>query len=453
VEELVELVPDLERVAFDLRVTVESTVKAFGIRAGQKNLELACHIAPDVPRGVIGDPGRLRLVLLNLVGNAIKFTCAGEVVVRVSRLSEAAGQIVLHFSVSDTGVGIGPDNLDIIHRFFERAGNSCMQGFDGAGVGLAIAYQIVTLMGGQMHLESVAGKGSTFYFTVRLMAGAPVEEKEARIAALRGMPVLVVDDNATSRTILGKTLDNWRMRPVLACGGLTAMEILERACETAKPFPLVIIDSHMPEMDGFALVERIRQDARMGAGSIMLLASASQTRDAERCRAMGVAASLFKPVTESELLNAVVRALEMKSGKPREGSARVLVVEDNPVNQAVALRLVEKQGYSPRVVGNGREALAALRKEHFDLVLMDIQMPEMDGIEATLAIRREERESSRHVPIIAMTTLAMHGDRRRCLEAGMDDYISKPIDVHEFATALDRILTREPALCRVSDGP
>jgi len=231
------------------------------------------------------------------------------------------------------------------------------------------------------------------------------------------------------------------------------MEILERASETAKPFPLVIIDSQMPEMDGFALLERIRQDARMGSGSIMLLPSSAEAGDAERCRAMGAAASLFKPVTESELLNAVVRALEPKSGKPREGSARVLVVEDNPVNQAVAFGLVEKQGYSPRVVGNGREALAALRKEHFDLVLMDIQMPEMDGIEATLAIRREERESSRHVPIIAMTTLAMHGDRRRCLEAGMDDYISKPIDVHEFATALDRILTREPALCGVSDSP
>jgi two-component system sensor histidine kinase/response regulator len=451
VEELVELVPDLERVAFDLRATVESTVKAFGIRACQKNLELVCHLAPDVPRAVIGDPGRLRLVLLNLVGNAIKFTCSGEVLVRVSRLSEAAGQTALHCSVSDTGIGIGPDKWDAIRGMVEHADNSYARGL-GTGMGLAIASQLVTLMGGQMHLESGPGKGSTFYFTVRLMADGPVEEKEARIAALRGTEVLVVDDNATSRIILGKILNNWRMRPVLACGGPTALENLARASETAKPFPLVIIDSVMPGMDGFALLERMRQSSRPAGGSIMMLRSSAEARDAERCRAMGVAASLFKPVAESELLNAVVRALEPKSGKPREGSARVLVVEDNPVNQAVAFGLVEKQGYSPRVVGNGREALAALRKEHFDLVLMDIQMPEMDGIEATLAIRREERESSRHVPIIAMTTLAMHGDRRRCLEAGMDDYISKPIDVHEFATALDRILAREPALCSVSDS-
>jgi len=448
----VELVPDFERVAFDLRSTVESAVKAFGIRAGQKNLELACHIAPQVPRELIGDPGRLRLILINLVANAIKFTNSGEVLVRVNTLSEADGQIVLHCSVSDTGIGIGPEKREAIQRAFEPAGDPVSRRFSGNGVGLSIASHLVTLLGGQMHLESVAGKGSTFYFTVRLMAGALVEGQASGIAGLRGMPVLVVDDNATSRTILGKTLNHWRMRPVLACGGLTAMEILERACDTAKPFPLVIIDSHMPEMDGFALLERIRQDARMGSGSIMLLASSSQAEDAERCHAMGVAASLLKPVSESELFDAIVRALEPKSRKPREGNARVLVVEDNPVNQTLVLRLVEKQGYSPRVVGNGREALAALRKEHFDLVLMDIQMPEMDGIEATLAIRHEERESSRHIPIIAMTTLAKHGDRRRCLDAGMDDYISKPIDVHEFATAIRRILTREPALCSVSDS-
>jgi len=448
VEELVELVPDLERVAFDLRAAVECTINEFGIQAGLKNLELVCHLAPEVPREVIGDPGRLRLVLLNLVGNAIKFTCSGEVLVRMSRLSKAAGQIVLHCSISDTGIGIEPDKWDAIRGVVEQAGNSYTRGLGGAGVGLAIASQLVTLMGGQMHLESVPGKGSTFYFTIRLMAGAPVEEKASRIAALRGTAVLVVDDNATSRMVLGKILNNWRMRPVLACGGLTALEHLARASDTAKSFPLVIIDSEMPGMDGFALLERM---SSRPAGSIMMFRSSAETGDVKRCQAMGVA-SLFKPVTESDLLNAVVRALEPKAGKPREGSARVLVVDDNPVNQAVAFGLVEKQGYSPRVVGNGREALAALRKEHFDLVLMDIQMPEMDGIEATLAIRREERESSRHVPIIAMTTLAMHGDRRRCLEAGMDDYISKPINVHEFATALDRILTREPALCGVSDN-
>lgn len=448
---------DLECVTFDLRAAIDTAMKGLGIRVGKKKLELACHIAPDVPSEVIGDPGRLRQILLNLVDNAIKFTRAGEVLVRVGKLSETDGQIVVHFSISDTGIGIPPEKREAIFRAFEQADNSFTRRFGGTGLGLAIASQLVTMMGGQMHLESEVGKGTTFYFTVRLTVGTPVEQaKQTRIAGLRGMPVLVVDDNATSRTILGKTLNNWRMKPVLACGGLSAMESLQRACEAARPFPLVIIDSQMPKMDGFALLEQIRQDAGMAGSIIMMLPSSGQAGDATSCYAMGASACLFKPITETELLDAIARVLDMGSPTPQEARAipqrslaaerraRVLVVEDNPVNQHVALRVVEKQGYSPRAVGNGREALALLAKEHFDLVLMDIQMPEMDGIEATIAIRREERGTSRHVPIIAMTAHAMQGDRNRCLEAGMDDYISKPINVHDLAAALDRLLAREP---------
>jgi len=448
---------DLECVTFDLRAAIDSAMKGFGIRVGKKNLELTCHVAPDVPSEVIGDPGRLRQILLNLVDNAIKFTRAGEVLVRVGKLSETDGQIVMHFSVSDTGIGIPPEKREAIFRAFEQADNSFTRRFGGTGLGLAIASQLVTMMGGQMHLESEVGKGTTFYFTVRLTVGTPVEQaKQTRIAGLRGVPVLVVDDNATSRTILGKTLNNWRMKPVLACGGLTAIEILQRACDAAKPIPLVIIDSQMPKIDGFALLERIRQHAGMAGSIIMMLPSSGQAGDATRCYEMGASACLFKPITETELLDAIARVLDAGSPKPQEASAiahrsltgerraRVLVVEDNPVNQRLALRVVEKQGYSPRAVGNGREALALLAKEHFDLVLMDIQMPEMDGIEATIAIRREERETSRHVPIIAMTAHAMQGDRNRCLEAGMDDYIPKPINVHDLAAALDRMLAREP---------
>jgi two-component system sensor histidine kinase/response regulator len=449
---------DFECVTFDLRAAIDTTIKGLGIRAGKKNLELACHVAPDIPSQVIGDPGRLRQILLSLVDNAIKFTRAGEVLVRVGKLSETDGQVVVHFSVSDTGIGIPPEKREAIFRAFEQADNSFTRRFGGTGLGLAIASQLVTMMGGQMHLESEVGKGTTFYFTVRLTVGTPVEQaKQTRIGGLRGVPVLVVDDNATSRTILGKTMNNWHMKPVLACGGLSAMENLQRAREATKPFPLVIIDSQMPKMDGFALLERIRKDSGMAGSIIMMLPSSGQAADATRCYAMGASACLFKPITESDLLDVIARVLDAGGPKPQEVSGichcltrerrpRVLVVEDNPVNQHLALRVAEKQGYSPRAVGNGREALALLAKEHFDLVLMDIQMPEMDGIEATIAIRREERETSRHVPIIAMTAHAMQGDRNRCLDAGMDDYISKPINVHDLAAALDRMLAREPEL-------
>jgi two-component system, sensor histidine kinase and response regulator len=448
---------DLECVTFDLRAAIDTAMNGLGIRVGKKNLKLACHVAADVPSEVIGDPGRLRQILSNLVDNAIKFTRAGEVLVRVGVLSEADGQVVVHFSVSDTGIGIPPEKREAIFRAFEQADNSFTRRFGGTGLGLAIASQLVTMMEGQMHLESEVGKGTTFYFTVRLTVGTPVEQaKQTRIGGLRGVPVLVVDDDAISRAILGKTLNNWRMKPVLACDGLSAMENLQRACEAGKPFPLVIIDSQMPKMDGLALLERIRQDAGMAGSIIMMLPSSGQASDATRCYPVGVSACLVKPITERDLLDAIAQVLDAGNSKPQAASAipersltgerraRVLVVEDNLVNQYLALRLVEQQGYSPRAVGNGREALALLAKEHFDLVLMDIQMPEMDGIEATVAIRREERETSRHVPIIAMTAHAMQGDRNRCLDAGMDDYISKPINVHDLAAALDRMLAREP---------
>ena len=295
-------------------------MKSLGTRVGKKNLELACHVAPDVPSEVIGDPGRLRQILLNLVDNAIKFTPAGEVLVRVGKLSETDGQIVVDFSVSDTGIGIPPEKQEAVFRAFEQADNSFTRRFGGTGLGLAIASQLVTMMGGQMHLESEVGKGTTFYFTVRLTVGSPVEQaKQTRIGGLRGVPVLVVDDDATSRTILGKMLNNWRMKLVLACDGLSAMENLQRACEAAKPFPLVIIDSQMPKMDGFALLERIRQHAGMAGSIIMMLPSSGQAADATRCYAMGVSACLYKPVTETELLDAIARVLDAGSPKTAGG--------------------------------------------------------------------------------------------------------------------------------------
>jgi two-component system, sensor histidine kinase and response regulator len=447
----------LEITDFQLNDHLATTMKAFAPRAHQKGLELACDIAPEAPRGLVGDPSRLRQVLLNLLGNALKFTERGEVVLRVALESVSPPgreEAVLHFSVSDTGVGIPPEKQQVIFDAFAQADSSTTRRYGGTGLGLAISMRLVEMMGGRLWVESAVGRGSTFHFTARLgLQKEPAAPRpEIETVVLRDMPVLVVDDNATNRRILEIMLKHWAMKPSLADGGEAGLESLAKHKECGTPFPLVLVDAQMPDMDGFTLAEKIKQDPGLAGATIMMLTSAGQRGDAARCRELGIGAYLIKPIRQSELLDAILITL----GKPARGKRRpllvtrhtllearrklrVLVVEDNPISRQLAVHLLEKQGHRVSVAADGREALAALegRDAPFDLVMMDVQMPEMDGLETTALIRRMEKDTGRHLPIVAMTASAMKGDRERCLAAGMDGYVSKPIQPEQFFAAIE----------------
>jgi two-component system, sensor histidine kinase and response regulator len=450
---------DLECIEFNLKESVDATLKALSVRAGQKNLELACRYQPGVPSAVRGDPGRLRQILVNLVGNAIKFTERGEVLVELEKSLETADEVTLHFCVRDTGIGVPPEKQQAIFEAFVQADTSSTREFGGTGLGLAIASQLVSMMGGKIWLESAVGKGSTFHFTARLGAAPVPLEQNLRLdpAILQGMPVLVVDDNATNLLLIREIVSRWGMRPVLFEHGPEALGSLRRASEAGKPFPLVIVDAQMPEMDGFTLVERIKQDLEFADPALVMLTSGGERGDAARCREMGVSAYLTKPTGESELLGAVLQVLGARLSQTPQSqlvtrhslaetrtSLRILVAEDNSINQHLAVRLLEKMGHSAVVASTGREAVALLGKQSFDLVLMDLQMPDADGFEATAAIRQMEAETGRHLPIIAMTAHALRGDRERCLEAGMDDYVPKPVRIKDLVTAIENALAAYP---------
>jgi PAS domain S-box-containing protein len=482
---------ELENSPFDLRDTLGDMLNTLALRAHQKGLELACHIAPDVPEVVIGDPARLRQVLINLVGNAIKFTEKGEVLVDVQMQSAVSGQqsavssrqdvmaeaspaqlptadCRLRFSVRDTGIGIPADKQSAIFGAFVQVDGSTTRKYGGTGLGLAISSRLVERMGGRIGVESVLGQGSTFHFIVRfgLHGTARVRPMRPEPGRLRGLTVLVVDDNATNRFILVETLGQWQMRPSAVANAADALKALERAQQAGEPFSLVLLDAHMPEVDGFTLAERIRAHPDLAGATVMMLSSAGQPIDAARCQKLGLAAYLTKPIKQADLYRAVLAALGTPAAAPPPSpppppravrTLRLLLAEDNPVNQKLAVRLLEKQGHTVFVAGNGAEALKAIEQQPFDLVLMDVQMPEMDGFEATAAIRARERGGG-HLPIVAMTAYAMKGDRERCLEAGMDGYISKPIQprelwqtIEKFSTAAanENVLDRRQALERV----
>jgi PAS domain S-box-containing protein len=447
---------DLECIEFSLKDSVDAAVKSLGVRAAEKNLELVCRYERDVPAAVRGDPGRLRQVLVNLIANAVKFTEHGEVMVQVAKLSETPKDVQLHFSVSDTGMGIPREKQKAIFEAFTQADASSTRRFGGTGLGLTISSQLVEMMGGRIWVESELGKGSTFHFEVRLGMAEPVTERAAPLdtACLQNMPVLVVDDNSINRRILAEMLSWWGMSPTLTAGAAAALASMQEAQAAGKPFPLVIVDAQMPGMDGFTLAERIKLDPRLAGAIIMMLTSGGQRGDAARCRELGVSAYLTKPIGESDLLTATLQVLGKGEPAARQAQLvtrhslgegrkrlRVLVVEDSAVNQLFAKRLVEKQGHSAVLVASGREALEALERGTFDLVLMDVQMPDVDGLEAAAAIRQRERHTGAHLPIIAMTAGAMQGDKERCLEAGMDAYVSKPVNVNELFTAIERVMT------------
>jgi PAS domain S-box-containing protein len=453
---------DIDQKEFRLRDTVGDAVSTLALRAHQQGLELACRIPSGVPEGLIGDPGRLRQVLVNLVGNAIKFTERGEVVVRVAVAEQTEESVLLHFEVTDTGIGIPAEKLKTIFAPFTQVDGSLTRRRGGTGLGLAISRRLVEMMGGSVGVDSEPDKGSRFHFTIRCGTAVTAVTPAAEPARVRGLPVLVVDDNATNRFILEEMLTGWRMRPSTVDSGQAALKALRGAVAVGEPFPLVLLDAHMPGMDGFTVAELIQQDPQLDGTRVVMLTSGSQPGTTARRRALGLAACLPKPVKQAELWKAIVAALS----EPTEVSAtsatqrdvaevsatsaarrcyRILVAEDNPINQNLAVRLLEKQGHRVVLAANGKEAIAALERQPFDLVLMDLQMPELDGLEATALIRdREKRLRNQpggcpRVPIIAMTAYAMKGDRERCLEAGMDGYVSKPVRARELFEAIDSI--------------
>ena len=444
---------DLEHIEFNLRDLLEDTLRILAMPAESKDLELVCRIPPDTPEFVAGDPGRLRQIIINLAGNAIKFTKRGEVVVDVRVLSALGGAAELHFIVTDTGIGIAPEKQQLIFEAFSQADSSTTREYGGTGLGLAICSQLVNLMGGRIWLESAVGQGSSFHFTARfgLPSIPPPSKRLAKPAVLRGLRVLVVDDNATNRRILQEILGNWRMKPTLVDSGAAALDALRRAAAEAKPFQLALIDGQMPAMDGFTLAAQVRRDRHLSATTVIMLTSLGHPGDGPRVRQSGIVAYLTKPVKQSDLFDAIAAAFSRAPAKSAAKSApvkssvrslRILLAEDHPVNQRVAVSLLEKRGHKVSVAANGLLALAALEEKVFDLILMDVQMPKLGGLEATAAIREKERGTGRHIPIVAMTAHAMIGDRERCLQAGMDAYVAKPVQPVELFDTIENLVQR-----------
>jgi signal transduction histidine kinase/DNA-binding response OmpR family regulator len=442
----------LDPVCFNLAETVEEAMKAMALRAHQKGLELLCQIHPELPDHMVGDPARLRQVILNLVGNAIKFTESGEVGVEVSLESANDNRIQVHFAVRDTGIGIAQDVQSGIFAAFSQADGSTTRKYGGTGLGLTISTRLVEAMGGSIEVESEPGVGSCFHFTVCLEpAGNLLPVYPGDESSLNGISVLVVDDNMTNRRILTEMLWQWQMRPISTATAEEALVFLQRSAERGHPFSMVVTDVHMPGMDGFDLVEKIKHSPKLSSSVVMMLTSGEQGGDIARCRQLGVAAYLTKPVRRGELRTAILMSL-MGSTRPepaspsvitlpeaRAGSKmRILLAEDNAVNQRLAVRILEKEGHFVGVANNGREAVEAWDKGGFDIILMDIQMPEMDGLQAMGVIRDTERKTGEHIPMIAMTAHAMPGDRERCLEGGADDYLSKPISAKALVNLVEK---------------
>jgi PAS domain S-box-containing protein len=447
---------ELIDVDFSLRDALADTMTIMAVQAHRKGLELLYHVSPDVPDAVIGDPGRLRQILVNLVGNAIKFTEAGEVALAVRLGMESKNEVHLHFTVTDTGIGIPQEKRETIFREFEQADGSTSRKYGGTGLGLAISARFCELMGGKIWVESEVGRGSAFHFTTRLRLQQETAPRPApdEVDSLKGLPVLVVDDNATNRRILEQILTVWGMFPTVVDGGIAALEAMDRAYANGVTFPIILTDCMMPEMDGFQLVERINRESRYSTSTIVMLTSSGERGDAARCLKLGVAAYLLKPVKQSELLFAISRVLKGADGNQpksalitrhsiRESKRRlsILLAEDNAVNQKLAVKMLERMGHTVTVAENGVEALQIIETASFDFVLMDVQMPQMDGLEATRALRRREKTAGTHVPIVAMTAYAMKGDKEKCLAAGMDGYISKPINAQELYETIEHVMS------------
>jgi two-component system, sensor histidine kinase and response regulator len=471
---------ELDHADFSLRHVLGETLRALALRAHRKGLELACRIPPEVPDALIGDAGRLRQVLLNLIGNAIKFTEQGEVVVRVeagveSTSSEPDPSVpgsppsqVLHFAISDTGIGIPREKQGKIFQAFEQGDNATTRRYEGTGLGLSIAARLVALMGGQITVESEPGRGSTFRFTAEFGSeptppGGPYERP---LVDLHGLRVLVVDDNATNRQILEEWLRGWHTEPMAVADGFMALDVLWSAVSLARPFALVLLDARMPGTDGLAVARSIRQNPVLSHCRIILLTSEDLHGDIARYRELGIAAYAMKPVQQDELLEIIYRVLSRPDSAdgaadpmgliaaadsttateaPSARRLRVLVAEDNPFNQQLVERLLRRTGHDVRVASDGREALAALEQDRFDMMLLDVHMPVCDGFQVIEALRQRERATGGHLPVIALTARATRSDRERCLRAGMDEYLAKPIAAAELVRVMERVMAGAPA--------
>ena len=458
---------ELDPVSFNLRDLIEDTARGLALRAHEKGLELICDVLPEVPEYVLGDITRIRQILVNLLGNAIKFTRQGEVELEVTLESQDAAQLRLQFSVRDTGIGIPQEKQRIIFDAFSQADGSTTRKFGGTGLGLTISARLVEAMQGEIWVESTPAKGSCFRFTALLGVSndqsRPFSDLNAAIQ-LAGVRLVVVDDNLTNRRILTDMLYGWGMLPAPPASGPEALAHLRRGVHRGQPFSLVLTDVHMPDMDGFELVARIHESSELTNTVILMLTSGDRGDDIARCKQLGIATYLTKPVRRAELRMAIISAIAGRSPRAHAAtsntgtstqeakaacSLRILLTEDNIVNQRVALRILEKAGHRVTIAENGRVALSLLGEKPFDLILMDVQMPEMDGFKATALIRALEKDTGRHIPIIAMTAHAMAGDRERCLAAGMDSYISKPVT----ASALLELVTQFGEISSVETVP
>jgi CheY-like chemotaxis protein/HPt (histidine-containing phosphotransfer) domain-containing protein len=464
------------------------TLKALALRAHEKGLELVSAVDPDVPDGLIGDSGRLRQILVNLVGNALKFTERGEVVIRVAMGGAGAGEADLHFSVTDTGIGIATDKVERVFAAFTQADSSTTRRYGGTGLGLTISERLVGRMGGRIWVESEEGRGSAFHFTARFGLGtAPPRETPALdVTDLPGLSVLIVDDHPTSRRVIGEMLARRGLRPTIVASGGAALSALEDARARGGLPQLVVTDLQMPELDGFGLVELMKAEPELADIPVVMVSSSGLPAEAVLARELGIGAYLTKPVTEPELISAILTVLHLPAAagtRPSRAAAlpalapaqrlRVLLAEDNVINQRVAVHVLERLGHRVVVAGTGRAALTALEEQAFDVVLMDVQMPEMDGIETTAAIRAREAEirgsgarpapsgssfaperpRKGPIPIIALTAHAMSGHREQCLAAGMDAFVSKPIQAEMLAAVLERIAGAKPAGSAESASP
>ena len=445
---------DIDVIDFDLRYTVDDTLRSLAPRAHAKGLELACQVAPDVPPALGGDPSRLRQILVNLIGNAVKFTETGEVVVRVKSGPVAGEQVSVTFTVSDTGIGIPSEKHATIFEPFAQADASTTRKFGGTGLGLTISARLVALMGGSIRVESEPERGTMFEVTLpfEIRAEAPVPQSPRKLEDLSGLEVLVVDDNATNRRILEEILTAWGLRPTLVDGGPGAIAALDYALSIGKPFSFALVDFQMPGLDGFGLAQQIKKRPELATTMIMMLSSVGHRGDGTRSREIGVASYLTKPVRQSVLLDAMLSVLAAKDAPPdrkvlvtrhtlneARRSLRILLAEDNAVNRQLVTALLTKRGHTSVSVVNGREAVASVANGGFDLVLMDVQMPEMDGLQATAAIRKAEQATGTHVPIVALTAHAMKGDREACLAAGTDEYLSKPVNATELFALIETL--------------